>query len=208
MVRLGQSLINGFKTLGHFVWDLGFAIKEALISFVEYLWLIRVGLLRAGMTILGSLLTLYSLITPSLGIFIQGILFIGGLAILYGAWLTSINKIMVNLGQSLINGFKSLGHFVWDVGVAIKESLITFGNYIWAKRLALFRSILTCIGPIMALYGIFTQSLGFFIQMVFSLLGLGLLYIAWIAEVNEFIIQTTEAIKNTFVDFSKYIWDH
>ncbi|MHA1976489.1 MAG: hypothetical protein ACW98I_06310 [Candidatus Hodarchaeales archaeon] len=283
IVKLGHSLINGFKTMGHYVWDIGVTVKGVLISFGQYLWLIRVGLLRAGMTTLGPIVMLYSLFTPSLGLFIQGGLFVCGLVILYGAWYTSINRFFINLGHSLINGFKTMGLYVWDIGVTVKGVLIsfgqylwlirvgllragmtilgpivmlyslftpslglfiqgglfvcglailygawytsinsftirlahsiingfkTFGNYIWVKRLAIFRSILTGIGPIMILYGIFTPSLGIFAQIGFSLLGLVLLYIAWVAEVNEFIIQTAKTINTTFVNFSKYLWNH
>ncbi|PWI46889.1 hypothetical protein CEE45_14460 [Candidatus Heimdallarchaeota archaeon B3_Heim] len=206
-IRMLRSFYDRLKMFSHFVWDLGIALKERVIALAQYIWLMRVVILRVILTIIGPIFMLYGLLTPSLGLFLQGCLFIGGLALFYIAWFNPINSWVINLAQSLRDGLIRIGHLIRKTGVSIKHALVSFSIYLWSVRMGVSRGLLTILGTFSLSYLIFTPSLEFIYQILFLFLGISLLYLAWFAQVNAFIIQTGRMFKNALVSLGTFIWD-
>ncbi len=206
-VSLASSINKELKSFLRYLQDLGKAIKDNVIAFGHYLWLIRIAILRAGMTIAGPVFIFFGLFYPSLDIILRGGFFGAGIVIFYIPWRTPINDFVVKLVSTIIDGLKAFVRFFIDIGNSIKASVIAFGKYLWLYRLSILRAGMSIAGPISIFYGIFTPTLGLAGQVLLSLLGIGLIYAAWRKEINQLIIQTILAIRDAFISFLRFLWD-
>ncbi|MHA1228608.1 MAG: hypothetical protein ACTSPV_17935, partial [Candidatus Hodarchaeales archaeon] len=213
--RTVHMIRNAFTTAGLFLWYTGVAIKQAIVDFLQYLWSIRIAILRAVMTITGPILMLFALSFAPLpyditflDVPLRIMLFIFGLILLYGAWFAQINEFLVHTARSIRKAFITLCRYIWSTIIAIKDAIIAFFSYIGSRWREIIRAIATVLGAFLVIIGFsflsFAQSDGErLVNIGLIILGLAILYISWRSQIKALIARSVKTLQNTFKQLTK-----
>ena len=225
-----QSLVtlrNAITQTSYAFYNLLVTIKNAIVSFFQYTWDHRIDILRAFLTIIGFFLIILPFFLPfftsiwaNIDPIIRLLLIFIGFLSLYVAWFHQTNHFVKQTLIAFRDAIIQTGHAVYNFLVAVKNTIvqavrsaylatIAFLHYTWDHRIDILRALATLTGPLMILRAIFPD-LGLsqpMISLVFLVCGFGLLYAAWFVQVNQFIKQSFNAIRNAFVQAAHSIYN-
>ncbi|MFX0122726.1 MAG: hypothetical protein ACFFAE_03755 [Candidatus Hodarchaeota archaeon] len=237
LIQTGQTIKNSLIA----VKDAFIQATHAFIQFVDKtlytIWDHRIAIVRVFMTIVGfvsiivSILTWFgfyiAFLTWSLGL--ESFLFITGVLILYLAWFHQINRFMKQSTITIWNTLVKTGHALYNFLREVKNAVIEALHTIWLYRIVILRVLATIIGPLVMLTAIIVVpgiTIVAAVRMMLFIVGIAILYVTWIHQINYFIkqlniairdaiVQSAHAIynflvaaKNTIVTIFQYTWDH
>ncbi len=178
LVQAGRAFILFIDATLHTIWEHRITILRAMITISGSI-----------MTSIGLLLLFYSIYNVSLISGLELFFILLGLVLLYGAWFHQVNQFV-----------KQLSIAIRDIITQTIGVIHNFFQYTWDHRIDILRAITTTTGSILVLAGLFPINLiEFNIRLVLILGGIILLYIAWLHQVNQFIRQSAVAIGNAIV---------
>lgn len=202
--QLSIAIRDATAQTAHAVYNLLVVIKTSIVTFFRYIFDHRIDIVRAISTITGSIFILAGLFpTPELNyVNIRFVLILGGIIILYIAWLQHINHFVkltaVAIQNALVQTARAIKNFFVAVKIAIIQTLRAINQFFQTYYIEIIRYSATCIGVLSFVVGLmlmFQDPLG--LLLIGG--GLVILYAAWSHQVNRFIKQTLQAIKDTFV---------
>ncbi|MFX0206558.1 MAG: hypothetical protein ACFFDT_11285 [Candidatus Hodarchaeota archaeon] len=200
---------NALVRTGHTLYDFLRRVKNGVFAAFHSIWFYRIVILRVVATVLGPLMILSVAVVPLLNVFpdqlelgIQLVLLIGGASLLYSAWFRQVNHFVKQASITIWNTLVQTAHSLYNFLRRVKNRVIEGLHTIWLYRIVILRVIATILGPLMILsvaivpvFG-FTSEIVVLIQVMFFIVGFGILYSAWFHQVNHFVKQTASILKN------------
>jgi hypothetical protein len=123
-------------------------------------------------------------------------------------WRNELKLLTIKTALAIKNVFVLTGQAIKNFFIALKDAFIQTIHTIWYHRINITRAILTTAGFIVtvtstiSLFGFtitFVPWMSDTLELLFLLLGIVLLYIAWFNQVNHFVKESAITIWNTFV---------
>ena len=187
LIRIARSIYGVFVAFSHYLWDTGVSIKDAVVSFFDYV-------LNYWKEILRAITTILSVLLISNGVFLGNLLFlVAGIVILYVTWFSQVNEFLNVTARSIYAALIAFGHYLWDVGVEIKDAVASFFTYVISLWKEILRAGATIIGIFLILIGISQLDL-------FPLgAGIVILYVVWFSQVNDFLNRTARSIYTALI---------
>jgi hypothetical protein len=200
LIRIVSLTKNILETTGRFLWDSGVVIKKAIGDFIEYLWLIRIAILRAVMTSVGFILVIIALIS-NLDEIIRLALFITGLILFSSAWFTKIIELLQRIAKSFWAIIVAFGRFLWEIGITIRDAVDSFISYIVDRWREIVRAFTTVIGILLIILGISSltsaqSSDEIYLNLGLILLGFIMITISWRTQIYAYVVR----LINTLID--------
>ncbi|MHA2246576.1 MAG: hypothetical protein ACXADY_16660 [Candidatus Hodarchaeales archaeon] len=231
LLSLGDVIVRGYHTFVKFLIDVKNAIVKAVrsaylatVAFFHYAWDHRVDIIRAFLTITGSLLIIAPLSLPFFTVSeykiepgISILLIFMGLVFLYIAWFRQVNQFVKQSLQALRDAIVHAAHAFYNFLVDVKNAIVkavrsaylatvAFFHYTWDHRVDIIRAFLTITGSLLIIAPL---SLPFFavseykiepgISILLIFMGFVFLYIAWFRQVNQFVKQSLQALRDAIV---------
>ncbi|MFX1515270.1 MAG: hypothetical protein ACFFC6_03110 [Promethearchaeota archaeon] len=219
LVAVKNAIVQAIRATFRFIRETLRSFYLAIVAFFHYIWDHRVDILRGFLTIIGSLVILFSFLvflnSWSLDDFVWGIIF--GVPILYVAWFNQTNLFIKQTLISIKDAIVRTTYAIYNFLVALKnafvqavrtsyQATVSFFHYTWDHRVDIVRAFLTIIGFLLIILAFFLSplvspqyqiDLGQNIAVI--ILGFLFLYAAWFHQTNHFIKQSLIAIGNVSV---------
>ncbi|UCG90235.1 MAG: hypothetical protein JSU57_00475 [Candidatus Heimdallarchaeota archaeon] len=215
LIATRKAIVQAIRATVRFIRDTLRSAYLAVLTFLHYTWDHRIDILRAITTITGFILALAGLfpLWAQIGQGIRLILFVSGLTILYIAWLHQVNHFVKQTTIAIYNALVQTARAIKNFFIAVRDAIIqairaffqflkdtyrAIVQFFQTYYIEIIRYSATCIGVLSFIVGfvtIFQDPFGF----LFVVGGLIILYAAWFNQVNRFIIQTLQAIRDAIV---------
>jgi hypothetical protein len=204
--RTARSIYTALIAFGHYLWDVGVEIKDAVASFFTYVLSLWKEILRAGATIIGIFLILIGI--SQLDLFPLG----AGIVILYAAWFSQVNDFLNRTARSIYTALGAFGHYIWNIGVAIKDAIVNFFRYFISLWREIVRATSTVFGSFLVIIGLYDllylRSDGNELLDIGTIfLGLVMISASWRSQIKELLIRTARSIRDALGVFGHYIWN-
>ncbi|MHA2364595.1 MAG: hypothetical protein ACXAC7_11615 [Candidatus Hodarchaeales archaeon] len=201
-MKIGMSLLIFIKGLfiTVFVWINHLIEFLILLSekMIKMLWLHRYTIFKILTTFIGFLLIIFTIFHPNSNFIVNFVTFSGGILLVYLSWISKWNNLMkmilIYLKGILISIIVWIKELLNDIISYCKK----FGSWFWNNRINIFRSITTILGFLIITSGLFRSDLTSEYRFLLILIGLFVLYLTWIKQINFLLIVFLYWLRNIF----------
>jgi hypothetical protein len=210
LVGIKDSIVNAVKATGRFLVETGHKIYQSFVGYLQAAWARRMDILRALMTVVGSLFLLVSLVwfdpnlTPVDLLVVRSGLFLTGMIILVVTWRHQVYELFSQAAGVIWNTLKRIGRGTYQFFVNVWNSLIEVGNIIIHFIRSNFEEILRYSGTVIGI-GLILIGIGsFLINELFNSILLitgGMIFVwgSWFHQINDLLIRGFHAFGQIMV---------
>ncbi|MHA2166045.1 MAG: hypothetical protein ACXAAT_09300, partial [Candidatus Hodarchaeales archaeon] len=210
-----RSIRDALDVFGHYIWDLGVSIKDAVVKFFIYIISLWREIVRATATVVGVLLVIigfFNLSVSNGNDFINIGLILVGIVMIFWSWRSQIKEFLIRIGHSIQDALSAFGHYIWNIGVSIKDTVVRFFTYIISLWREIVRATATVVGVLLVIIGFSyfqyaPSDEGKQLSMILIIIGVAMMAISWRSQLGELLIRTVVSIRDALGAFGHYIWD-